>query len=1078
MLLAEDLSYLTCTGGQAKLLNDKNPHGFVSLNQVLQERARTHSDVLLAGFPERKAREHDPASNGSDWEVEEFTFASFLQASNAVAAELVRAGTLRARQVQDGLQTRIVALLSPSCAEFLVFTFAAIRLGYGVLLIAPQNSAEAIRHLCLSTKCAHLFCHSVYMQLGINAFPDAQDDTMSGNLNVQAICIPPRAIWETFSPDLPILDPVLSPSEEKDAIALVFHTSGSTGMPKPIYHTHSVWTQGLPCLPGDAAFTTTPLYHGGLPDFLRGMMSLTPLYLYPSLHPVTASNVVSAVAACPDVCAFLSVPYILKMLSESDAGMSMLQSMRLVSTGGAPLPEETGDEMVKKGIRLVSRLGSSECGFLMSSARDYVTDKSWSWLRDYSHSLGLLRFVPAGETGSYELIVDKTFSTLTTSNRPDGSFATGDLYAKHPTIPHAWRYAGRADDIIVMTNGKKTSASVIENSLRASPIISEALVFGTSRPALGVLILTADANITREHVLAVIHAVNSRSPSYAHIVDEMGIILPSDATFPKASKGTLLRPLAYQQYAEIIEQAYQALESGGVADPHLSHPSGEALVSYVRNVVQSAIPECVSLWADDDDLLVLGVTSVTAIGIRSKLQKELLQLVDRPLPSNFVYENPSVKRLVRTIESIRRGEDAKPSDDVFEVMRDLVAKYGAFNEALHPQQPVSSAERVIVLSGATGALGAHILARFLSDGHSEVVLLVRAKDDVEAEQRVMRSLERRGLGSVTSRPEWAKVKCLAVRLGDSNLGLAPDVYDTLTGSVTNIVHAAWDVNFVANFDSFAPVHLAGLRGLIDLAIASRRRASLVFCSSTAAVVNDYTGQQPIPESLPQSENSPSSLGYSRSKWVAEHICARAHSGPLNGRISLARIGQLCGDTQHGIWNEAEAWPLLIASMKYTGCLPSLDEHPSWFPVDAAAKVICDIVRVPNELGTVAPIPVYHVLNSNMETSWADILQHLAASGLNFATVSPQQWLSQLEDALLKEDDARTRAMLELWHTTYADETKKPKSQPVYDTYAAASVSKTMKDPSPISADLVGKFLDSWRKTGFLPPARADGVARK
>ena len=36
------------------------------------------------------------------------------------------------------------------------------------------------------------------------------------------------------------------------------------------------------------------------------------------------------------------------------------------------------------------------------------------------------------------------------ANRVDGSFATGDLYAKHPTIRNAWRYCGRVDDIIVM----------------------------------------------------------------------------------------------------------------------------------------------------------------------------------------------------------------------------------------------------------------------------------------------------------------------------------------------------------------------------------------------------------------------------------------------------------------------------------------------------------------------------------------------------------------------------------------------------------------------------------------------------
>jgi hypothetical protein len=38
----------------------------------------------------------------------------------------------------------------------------------------------------------------------------------------------------------------------------------------------------------------------------------------------------------------------------------------------------------------------------------------------------------------------------TKSNRDDGSYASGDLYEKHPTKNSVWRYVGRGDDVIVM----------------------------------------------------------------------------------------------------------------------------------------------------------------------------------------------------------------------------------------------------------------------------------------------------------------------------------------------------------------------------------------------------------------------------------------------------------------------------------------------------------------------------------------------------------------------------------------------------------------------------------------------------
>lgn len=43
----------------------------------------------------------------------------------------------------------------------------------------------------------------------------------------------------------------------------------------------------------------------------------------------------------------------------------------------------------------------------------------------------------------------------TLTNRDDGSYATGDLFARHPSIPRAWKYAGRADDIIVMVRASE-----------------------------------------------------------------------------------------------------------------------------------------------------------------------------------------------------------------------------------------------------------------------------------------------------------------------------------------------------------------------------------------------------------------------------------------------------------------------------------------------------------------------------------------------------------------------------------------------------------------------------------------------
>lgn len=114
----------------------------------------------------------------------------------------------------------------------------------------------------------------------------------------------------------------------------------------------------------------------------------------------------------------------------------------------------------------------------------------------------------------------------------------------------------------------------------------------------------------------------------------------------------------------------------------------------------------------------------------------------------------------------------------------------------------------------------------------------------------------------------------------------------------------------------------GTRNLAHLALRSARGCRLYFCSSTAAVLGggDAGRSTGISETFADDPRAAAPLGYARSKWVAEQICRR-----LPGRAAVLRIGQLCADTAHGVWNETEAWPLMFASANVVRCLPELDE---------------------------------------------------------------------------------------------------------------------------------------------------------
>jgi len=569
-------------------------------------------------------------------------------------------------------------------------------------------------------------------------------------------------------------------------------------------------------------------------DSFRAWTSGAMIWLFPGKDiPITAGNIIKCLDTatgcatrneCPPVKYFASVPYVLQSLEANERGLQYLQQMDIVGVGGAALPDEVGDRMVEKGVNLISRFGSAECGFLMSSHRDYENDKAWQYLRSDQGSERLS--FEKQEDGLSELVIPDGWPHMASEkkraaarstntwqakrNRDDRSFATADLFAAHDSLPNAWRYHSRADSQLTLITGKKFDPAPMEAAIAASSKLSDVLIFGNGQPYPGVLLFRGSGDqrskeALQQQIWTVIEKINSESADHARIPKEMILVLPCpDSPLEKSSKGSLIRGAAEQRFADVIDKAY-----AGTGGPGLDNVADEDVRSAIANTIQSIVPHKGTL-EDDTDLFAYGVDSVAGMRLRYGL-RQLIAHNDKQLPLNIVEDCGTVNRLADYVVAQRRGHEFGGDDvDEKQLMLELVDKYSKFDVRntdllTNGELRLANQQDVVVLTGATGALGAHILGLCSRDPSvSKVYCLVRGSEHEASVERVKKALAQRGLDALDER----KVVVLQTTLAEDRLGLSDNDYRELTREASIILHVAWSVNFRMRLRSFEKDNIA------------------------------------------------------------------------------------------------------------------------------------------------------------------------------------------------------------------------------------------------------------------------------
>lgn len=466
----------------------------------------------------------------------------------------------------------------------------------------------------------------------------------------------------------------------------------------------------------------------------------------------------------------------------------------------------------------------------------------------------------------------------------------------------------------------------------------------------------------------------------------------------------------------------------------------------------------------DASLAELGVDSLSSVSLLSGLQAVTGKLV--PVEALIVY--PTVRQLCEQLSRDDwddRLSELYPAPPALERLR-AETPGATLNPEPSPDEPWAG--ETILVTGATGVVGARVVVALLESRTCSIICLVRARTPAGGRRRLQRFL--RAYGYEADLAERIEVVCGDV--AQDRLGLTESEEAALTDRVDLVIHCAARVSLSAPHAEVAPVNVEGTERVCALALATKTKAMVL--ASSYSLFGDRLAQTEVDYDERSFEVGQRFIvGYMRSKLEAEEVVRRY--GALGLRWRIARIGDVIGDSKTGRYPLAMATEqsLYVELLSIYARLGLVPDAGGWLatPVDAAALGLVHLAFHASKSGL-----VYHVFPDArvMPSAFA---QALTACGIEARVADPFEVGAR---AMQLDDGARALAFLQLAQGSnstglgHARASTRPADWSAVRSRETTAVLTRdgVPSPSPDQAALVA-FIRHAQHAGVLPEGARD-----
>jgi myxalamid-type nonribosomal peptide synthetase MxaA len=458
----------------------------------------------------------------------------------------------------------------------------------------------------------------------------------------------------------------------------------------------------------------------------------------------------------------------------------------------------------------------------------------------------------------------------------------------------------------------------------------------------------------------------------------------------------------------------------------------------------------VSRISAEDDFFELGGHSLMA----TRLVAMALDRFGVELSVLDLFTGPTVAALAVRIEARRQGvsaREATPSNDTA-WKADIVLA-----DDIRPAQPVIAPGpfRRVLLTGATGFLGAYLSRALLLQPETEVWCMVRGEHGPD---RLRQALGSYGLWDDSLLP---RLHAISGDLAAPGLGLDARVHDRLAGEIDAVIHNGAEVNHLQPYDRLRVPNIEGTRSLLRFACAGPGRPLHYISSLSVLPVAPLPDRPRFYEDDDLALYPPPLGGYNRTKWVAEQLVAE--DGRRGLPVTIYRPGAVSGDSRTGAFNAADILCRMMQGYIHSGLAPQGSMLLNMLPVDHLASAIVHLARQPASSGR-----SYHLIHSRPVLS--DLLfEACAAEGFPIRRVPYAQWRRALM-AIARDDPGHPLYRLVALFAARDGESDAPAVVDLpFDTRNSLDALAGAPFPEPaLDVPLFRTYLHAFARAGAIP----------